>query len=196
MSKLAGWHPVAAVAELPLGHVYQTRLGDYPLAIWAASTGEINAWEDRCPHRGVRFSIGNVVNDELRCQYHAWRFASGSGACTAIPAHPRNKPAAAICAKVFPTVVRDGLVWTTLADPADDLPPPAAGIALRPVICNASAAAATAALAERPISGATIYVQPIAPDRSVLRGIAREDNSLENIDDALEVFRRELEKQV
>lgn len=194
MNSLAGWHPIAAVAELPPGHVYQTRLGGFPLAVWASSSGEVNVWEDRCPHRGVRFSIGNIVNDELRCQYHAWRFASGSGACTAIPAHPRNKPAAAICAKVFPAAVRGGLVWTRLADSEAMVPNVPAGVALRPISCEVPAEAASAALANRPIAGATIYVQPVTEGRSVLRGIAGEERPLNEIDEALECLRHELEK--
>jgi nitrite reductase/ring-hydroxylating ferredoxin subunit len=145
----ARWYPVAASDDLPQGHVYQTMLGGNPLAIWRASDGTVNIWEDRCPHRGVRFSIGIVQDDELRCQYHAWRFASGSGACTHIPAQPTAKPAAAIRATVWPVVERDGLVWTGVAPVGDPLSL-GDGVVLRAIPVNRDAATAEAALFQDP----------------------------------------------
>jgi phenylpropionate dioxygenase-like ring-hydroxylating dioxygenase large terminal subunit len=40
---------------------------------------------DMCPHRFAPLSQGQVVDGELQCPYHGWRFGA-DGACTAIPA--------------------------------------------------------------------------------------------------------------
>lgn len=185
----ARWYPVAASDDLPYGHVYQTMLGGQGLAIWRASAGQVNIWEDRCPHRGVRFSIGSVRDDELRCQYHAWRFASGSGACTFIPARPDARPAAAIRARAWPAAERGGLVWTGLA-PEGVPPAPAEGAVLRAVPVNRDAAAVAEALSG--LTGGDSYVQPVTARRSVIRGIAPPE-MLRTLDAALERLRRELE---
>lgn len=115
------WHPVAAVHDLPYRHVFHGQLLGRELAIWRADDGYVNAWENRCLHRGVRLSIG--VNDgrELKCQYHGWRYANRTAGCTYIPAHPADAPARTICNRTFPAVERHGLVWSGEA-PEGDVP--------------------------------------------------------------------------
>jgi nitrite reductase/ring-hydroxylating ferredoxin subunit len=194
----ARWYPVAASDDLPQGHVYQTMLDGRPLAIWRATDGTINIWEDRCPHRGVRFSIGIVQNDELRCQYHAWRFASGSGACTHIPAQPDARPAAAIRATVWPAAERDGLVWSGVA-PEGAPSVLGSGVVLRAIPVNCNAAAVEDALRlnpPHPLAGEEAFrliVQPVSPGRCVIRGVAPA-GMLHVTDAALEALRRSLER--
>ena len=90
------WFAVSACDAVPPGHVAYTQLLGQELVLWRSAAGVLNAWENRCPHRGVRLTLGSCVGEELRCQYHAWRFASGSGQCTHIPSHPQQKPASTI----------------------------------------------------------------------------------------------------
>ena len=60
------------------------------LAVWRADDGNVNVWENRCLHRGVRLSIGINDGAELKCQYHGWRYANRTAGCTYIPAHPAD----------------------------------------------------------------------------------------------------------
>ncbi len=60
-------------------------LGRWWALVRLGEGGTVAAFEDRCPHRLAPLSIGTVVDGELRCGYHGWRF-DGTGACTAIPA--------------------------------------------------------------------------------------------------------------
>lgn len=147
------WHPVAASTDLVPRHVYQGQLYDHELAVWRADDGFVNAWENRCLHRGVRLSIG--VNDgrELKCQYHGWRYANRTASCTYIPAHPADAPARTICNRTFPVIERYGLVWASLqADVAPDVPELPGldddALALRPVVIEASAARVMGGLGE------------------------------------------------
>lgn len=193
MNVTVGWRPVAASDDLPAGHVYQTRLCDRPLAIWRSIGGKVNIWEDRCPHRGVRLSIGSALGNELRCQYHAWRFASGSGFCTHIPAKPDLTPPRAIRATLFAALEHVGLVWTRLDDSRSELPAISAGVVLRAMPVNRSAAAVETALTAVEMEGVSLFVQPVTTDRSVIRGVASDQGSLAGHDAALERLRRELE---
>lgn len=186
-----GWVPVAASADVPSGYVYQTMLDSEPLAIWRDASGRVNIWRDRCPHRGVRFSVGIAMDDELRCQYHAWRFASGSGRCTFIPAHPGNRPAATIRATVWPVAEEGGLVWTGTAP---ETPPSiASGEVLRAMPVHLGAVTVEAALVTEVLPGTTLFVQPVAAGHCVIRGLVDDPAALASIDAALERLRRRLE---
>ncbi|HZU62465.1 MAG TPA: Rieske (2Fe-2S) protein [Novosphingobium sp.] len=193
MSGRGPWVPVAASADLAPGHVYQTMLAGQGLALWRGDDGAVNVWEDRCPHRGVRFSAGDVVGGELRCVYHAWRFAAGSGACTFIPAQPNAKVPRAIHATPWPVAEVAGLVWTALA--AQGAPPAdLAGEVLRALPVNRPAAAvaqeAAALMAAHP--ALRLFVQPLAADRAVIRGLAAGVDIMA-ADLLLEAARRRLE---
>jgi ferredoxin-NADP reductase/nitrite reductase/ring-hydroxylating ferredoxin subunit len=191
----AMWHPIAASSDLPFRHVFHGQLLGQEMAVWRADDGNVNVWENRCLHRGVRLSIGINEGAELKCQYHGWRYASRSAGCTYIPAHPADAPARRIANRTYPAIERHGLIWAALAELPDfgAAVPPGDWLALRPIPVNASPEAALTALraarAEgtavddaRPLavaltlagSGdvrATFFVQPVDAGRAVIRGL-------------------------
>lgn len=122
-----------------------------PLAIWRGESGAANVWEDRCPHRGMRLSFGFVRGNMLRCIYHGWGYEAG-GQCALIPAHPELTPPKTICANVYPSAERYGILWTNLAKDTRSEPPelgPAHGWApVRSVYVNRNAAAVAERLPE------------------------------------------------
>jgi nitrite reductase/ring-hydroxylating ferredoxin subunit len=119
--RLGTWSPVMASVHVPVGQVTLAILHGEELALWRNRQGTVQAWENRCPHRGTRFTLGRIIDDELSCGYHGWRFASG-GKCTAIPAHPGMTPPKTICAKVYSVTERFGMVWVALGTPDEDVP--------------------------------------------------------------------------
>jgi len=160
------WFPVARREELSPRHVVHTQLLSQELAVWRDDAGGINAWENRCPHRGVRLSIGTNTGSELQCRYHGWRFASGSGRCSFIPAHPTQKPASTLRPQVYPVLEHGGHVWVALqpvgADAAEPPPPPpqpADGLSLRSLYVRAPAARIAAAL----LRGYRLVADQVAP---------------------------------
>lgn len=127
MSFSPSWHPVAAAQNLRAGeNAIATLLNDQPLALWRSAGGSMQAWEDRCPHRGVPLSLGRVDGDRLACAYHGWQYAAQDGRCVAIPAMPNQPVPGKVCVKTYPVQERQGLVWVQLARTADETPPPAA----------------------------------------------------------------------
>ncbi|MDQ0027555.1 phenylpropionate dioxygenase-like ring-hydroxylating dioxygenase large terminal subunit [Variovorax paradoxus] len=122
-SSISTWHPVAPSAELRAGaNIVAGFAEGRELALWRSADGTAQAWENRCPHRSVRFTLGQVVENRLVCAYHGWQYAAGNGQCTHIPAHPDMPPPRNVCAKMFSAVEAAGMVWVYLA--AAEPPPP------------------------------------------------------------------------
>jgi len=134
---LNDWHPVADAREVVTDKLVPATLLGQDLALFRSADGAVHAWEDRCPHRGTRFSIGRIENGEVICAYHAWHFSPG-GQCTKIPALPDHTPSAATCARTFAAKEQYGMIWVCLGTPAADvLPfPEYAEAGLRKVLCG------------------------------------------------------------
>ena len=84
---------------------------------------QVNAWENRCPHRSVRFTLGVNMGSRLRCQYHGWQYQAGDGRCTLIPAASNSTPPASLCAQPYAVREQHGFIWVKLQPAAPgDLP--------------------------------------------------------------------------
>jgi vanillate O-demethylase monooxygenase subunit len=107
------WHPVALASEFE----------DRPLAVellgrrlaLARLGGKVVAFDDLCRHFGAALSIGEIVDDCLRCRYHGWTY-DRSGRVVDIPAR-RGAPIPRE-AKVKPYGVQEayGLIWVLLGE--------------------------------------------------------------------------------
>ena len=119
------WFPVCASQDVPVGHIFEAELLGQELAVWRGSAGTVNVWENRCPHRGMRLTVGSALGAELRCAYHGYRFADGSGQCQSVPAQLDRSPPRSLCVKTYRTFERGGLIWTRLRedDPTDTVAP-------------------------------------------------------------------------
>ena len=131
------WHPVAASSAIVCNSLVGTQLLGRELALWRDATGVLHAWEDRCPHRGTRFSIGTVEEGQVVCRYHGWRFAA-EGPCVRVPALPKDTPAPRAMARAYAVRERYGLAWVCVGDPRGEVPPyeETADPALRQVVCG------------------------------------------------------------
>lgn len=192
----AAWYPIASADDLPFRHVFHGQLLGRELAVWRADDGNVNAWENRCLHRGVRLSIGINEGAELKCQYHGWRYANRTAGCTYIPAHPADAPARRITNRTYPAVEALGLVWSRVGE-GDAAPIPALDgewLALRPMPVAATPEMVLTALVGARVGGssvealpplgamleldgapgvAALFVQPVDAGRAVIRGLAR-----------------------
>lgn len=122
---ISTWHPVAPSAELrPGANIVAGFAEGQELALWRSASGAAQAWENRCPHRSVRFTLGQVMQDRLSCAYHGWQYDAGSGRCASIPAHPGMPAPRNVCAKVFHATEAAGMLWVSLAAEAPPSPPP------------------------------------------------------------------------
>lgn len=82
----------------------------------------MSALEDRCPHRNVPLSQGNVVDGNLECVYHGWQFAA-DGQCVKIPGLCDHTDVGARRVSSFPVREAQGFVWLWPSVKAPDRPP-------------------------------------------------------------------------
>jgi phenylpropionate dioxygenase-like ring-hydroxylating dioxygenase large terminal subunit len=118
--------PVALSPEIGAEAPIPAVVGGVEIVLWRGPDGAVRAWEDRCPHRGMRLSFGFIRGEHLACLYHGWRWRADGG-CAHIPAHPDLDPPATLRVNAFACAERDGLVWL-----GEGLPP-ALGTGPRPV---------------------------------------------------------------
>ncbi|GGD47910.1 Rieske 2Fe-2S domain-containing protein [Erythrobacter arachoides] len=90
------------------------RLFDFPVVLYRSLDGKACALIDSCAHRGAPLSLGTVVPEGIRCNYHGVVFGC-DGICTKIP-NQETIPANARV-KSFPVVERDDIVWLWHGDP-------------------------------------------------------------------------------
>ncbi|QIL72168.1 aromatic ring-hydroxylating dioxygenase subunit alpha [Diaphorobacter sp. HDW4B] len=109
------WHPVAQSHEVLQDAPLSVKLLDQAVVLWRNNEGAVQAFVDRCPHRGARLSMGRVENGHLECPYHGWQFASG-GQCVKVPAAPDFVPPATQRVKSFDVQEAYGLVWVRLQE--------------------------------------------------------------------------------
>ena len=190
----SSWYPVASSGDLVSRHIFHTALHGQELALWRDDAGIANVWENRCPHRGVRLSMGANLGTELRCQYHGWRFSSGSGQCASIPAHPGFVPSQGLRVKTYPCVERYDLVWTSLGDAPEEIPDlgAAAWQPLRAIFVEAPPAAIVPQLPKQ--NGLMLLLQPVSENRTVIHGLSADPSfSPRQHDDALTRLRDRVE---
>lgn len=145
-----GWVPVALSADLPQGGVMRALMDSaepLDLVVWRSRSGQPNAFDNRCPHRGMRLSFGFVRGERLSCIYHGWQYGK-DGACRHIPAHPAMTPPTSIGANTYSCLDHDGVIWVSRdVNNSGDLPQ-FGGQALRSLSVNKGAEMLRKMLAE------------------------------------------------
>lgn len=105
-----GTQAVGLANELAARQVMRVKLKQHDLAVWRSNSGVLSAWQNRCPHRGMRLSHGFVREESLACVYHGWHF-SCEGTCHYIPAHPDLAPPNTIKPVIYSIAEASGLLW-------------------------------------------------------------------------------------
>ncbi len=114
-----GWTPIALSRDVPAGVTRAVIVEGAELVIWRGD-GSAHVWEDRCPHRGMRLSLGFVRDNSLNCLYHGWQYGASSS-CIRIPAHPDLAVSPTIKANAYESAEAGGLIWVRIAG-AEPLP--------------------------------------------------------------------------
>ncbi|MEO0402143.1 MAG: Rieske (2Fe-2S) protein [Pseudomonadota bacterium] len=145
--------PVGLSRDLPAKRVMRAEVDGQDVAVWRDPEGDLHAWNNRCPHRGMRLSHGFVRGDKLACLYHGWHYAR-DGACAYIPAHPDLEPPATITAQVYHVAEASGVIWVATTTQPDMPQPRQAMVPLRSLAVSCAPERALAAFAATPFRGA------------------------------------------
>ena len=157
-----GWYPLALSAMIEPGTSAGAVLNGQEIVVWRDLKGAAKAWEDRCPHRGMKLSFGFVRGDHIACLYHGWEYDAG-GRCRYIPAHPKLDVPDTIRVPTHALAETGGMIlvhWPageTAAAAAPELPP---AVAIRSLYCDVAPDTAAAAL---PAGFGADAAVPLAP---------------------------------
>jgi phenylpropionate dioxygenase-like ring-hydroxylating dioxygenase large terminal subunit len=117
------WYAILESNEIKKGKLIGvTRMGEKMVA-WRNSQGQLAVMSDKCPHRGVAFSVGKVMGDCIQCPFHGFEY-NISGACSLVPAIGSNSvPPKALTAHSYPVREEHGFVYIWWGEPQGELPP-------------------------------------------------------------------------
>jgi Phenylpropionate dioxygenase and related ring-hydroxylating dioxygenases, large terminal subunit len=115
------WYVGLPSADLAIGKMKSLKILNEPIVFYRDSKGKASALRDICPHRGIPLSYGRVVNDQVECPYHGWKFDC-TGTCTEIPSLTSDQDLDPTKIKVrnYPTYEAQGLIWVFVGDKGAD----------------------------------------------------------------------------
>ena len=102
------WFPVGLSSEIDDGVIAGKDFLGTRVVMYRDSTGKAVVQGAWCPHLGADLSVGKIVDGQIRCAYHHWRFDS-DGTCVHIPTGDKIPPGAKVA--TYPSAEAWGLVW-------------------------------------------------------------------------------------
>lgn len=111
------WYPVEYDENVKPGSVIGVTFWKRPIAVYRGMDGQLRALEDRCAHRQLKISTGEVQGCNLTCPYHGWSFDE-NGKVVQIPHELFGHDMPSLKVGTYPIKVRYGLIWIFPGDPA------------------------------------------------------------------------------
>ena len=111
------WYAVEYDASVAPGQVVEVRFWGRSIAVFRGADGTIGALENRCAHRHVKLSIGEVSGCNVTCAYHGWSYDK-EGRLVNVPHEAFGRQFDNIKIASFPVRSRYGLIWIFPGDAA------------------------------------------------------------------------------
>jgi len=108
------WFPVLPSWRMRAAPVGITRLSEN-IVMWRDDKGQIQALEDRCPHRGARLSLGWNLGDRVACRYHGVE-VDGGGTVKNVPAANGCPLEGQKCVRAYPVREAKDVVFLWFGD--------------------------------------------------------------------------------
>src|SRR5690349_14363138 len=102
------WFPVALSHELSRNAALGVDFLGTRVVLYRDARGKPIVQNAYCAHLGADLSIGDVVDGQIRCAFHHWRYAA-DGRCANIPTGDKIPPGARIF--TYPSIEAWGLIW-------------------------------------------------------------------------------------
>ncbi len=104
------WYPALWSHEIKRGEVKEVVFWRQSFAIFRGEDGVVRALENRCAHRQLKLSLGNVEGCKLTCAYHGWTF-DGTGKCTEISHSLFGHKMPNVKIRSFPVMEKYGVIF-------------------------------------------------------------------------------------
>jgi phenylpropionate dioxygenase-like ring-hydroxylating dioxygenase large terminal subunit len=111
------WYPVELDRGLAPGKVVEVTFWKRSIALFRGAEGGVHAIENRCVHRQLKLSKGEVQGCRLVCLYHGWTY-DGDGKVVEIPHDLFGRELPKFRVPSYPVRIRYGLIWIFPGDPA------------------------------------------------------------------------------
>lgn len=111
------WYAVEEVHRVKRGSVVEVVFWKHSIALFRTTEGEFHAVDNRCAHRQVKLSLGEVSDCHLTCAYHGWTY-DGEGQIVNIPHEQFGRSMPKLKLRTYPVRIRYGLVWLFPGDSA------------------------------------------------------------------------------
>ncbi|KAF7817315.1 protein TIC 55, chloroplastic [Senna tora] len=109
------WYPLYLTQNVPHDAPLGLKVFDKQLVLFRDGNGQLQCYQDRCPHRLAKLSEGQIIDGRLECLYHGWQF-EGQGKCVRIPQLPADaKIPRSACVKTYEVRDSQGVVWVWMS---------------------------------------------------------------------------------
>ena len=108
------YQPILAESALQLNKPVRVMFGTTPVVL-IKQEKSVFAYEDICPHRGVALSAGKIIDGQIQCPYHGWKFSIDNGINTFVPVNNTSTTC-----KLKPIFVKTAynIVWLSFTENA------------------------------------------------------------------------------
>ena len=110
------WYAVEEVRRIKPGTVIEIVFWKRSIALFRGADGSFHAVENRCAHRQIKLSLGEVQGCRLVCAYHGWQY-DGNGQRLESPDDRFGRGLPRLSIRTYPVKVRYGLVWLFPGNP-------------------------------------------------------------------------------
>ncbi len=102
------WYPMALAREVGPDDLLGVDFLDTRVIVYRDAQGRPVVQGAYCPHLGADLSQGQLVDGQVRCPFHHWRF-DAEGRCVHIPTGDKLPPGALVA--TYPSAEAWGLIW-------------------------------------------------------------------------------------
>ncbi len=111
------WYAVELARNVRPGEVREVVFWKHSIALFRGDDGRPRAVLNRCAHRQLKLSLGEVDGCNLVCAYHGWTY-DGDGRVVAIPHELFGRAMPKFAISSYPVREQYGLIWIFPGDPA------------------------------------------------------------------------------
>jgi 4beta-methylsterol monooxygenase len=110
------WYPVEWDKALARGKSIDVTFWGRSIAVFRDARGELHAIDNRCAHRHLKLTHGEVVGCNLVCNYHGWEY-DGQGCLAKVPHDLFGNKMPQVKLASYPVTVRYGIIFVFPGDP-------------------------------------------------------------------------------